>query len=513
MRQPRERRGFLLLCLGVVVATSLPLLYAGMKSGPEYVFAGFLFNPLDNQTYLAKMYQGWQGDWRFHLPYTAASEEGAYLNLYYLFLGHVSRWLGIPLVVVFHLARLGGGIFLLVMLERFFRVGLKFSHSRRLAMALAAFGAGLGWIAAPFGLFTSDFWVAEAYPFLAIYTNPHFPLGIGLLLYLITPSSRKSHLWWKMVLATIALGVILPFGVVLAASIWTIWTFGWLTKPRRRQAFFNRVPIMIFCGGIPLLYALWVTYSDPVFAGWSAQNITPTPPWWDLLLAFSPVLPLAVVGVWRVRRPRSPSFIMVVWLAVGLILLTIPWSLQRRFMTGLYIPLSGLAALGVLRLAAGSPRRYRMLVFLVFLLAIPTTVSVVWAGVYGVRTTSPMIYLTRDEVAALRWLESHTAEDALVLTSPEMGLFIPAFTGRRVIYGHPFETVNAAAEKERVEAFFSATMDDEEAQAFLNNREVQYIFFGPREEMTGEFRWLSGMRLVFQSGDVRVYAWGNGSEE
>ena len=41
----------------------------------------------------------------------------------------------------------------------------------------------------------------------------------------------------------------------------------------------------------------------------------------------------------------------------------------------------------------------------------------------------------------------------LILSSPEMGLFIPAQTGRRVLYGHPFETVNADAEKDLVLVF------------------------------------------------------------
>ena len=67
---------------------------------------------------------------------------------------------------------------------RLFKHTLKDQSSAQytLALILALFGSGLGWISALFGGITSDFWVAEAYPFLSMYTNPHFPLGLGLLL-------------------------------------------------------------------------------------------------------------------------------------------------------------------------------------------------------------------------------------------------------------------------------------------------------------------------------------------
>ena len=54
-------------------------------------------------------------------------------------------------------------------------------------------GSGLGWIAAFFQQSTSDLWVAEAYPFLSAYTNPHFPLAIALMLFLLILSERENQ--------------------------------------------------------------------------------------------------------------------------------------------------------------------------------------------------------------------------------------------------------------------------------------------------------------------------------
>ena len=89
-----------------------------------------------------------------------------------------------------------------------------------------------------------------------------------------------------------------------------------------------------------------------------------------------------------------------------------------------------------------NPSRARLLAAVVLLLSLPTNLLILLAARHGVVTRDPQIYLSRDEAQALDWLEANTPETALVLASPDMGMFIPAHTGRRVIYGHPFETVD-----------------------------------------------------------------------
>ena len=48
-----------------VALISASYLWAYQSSGNEYEFGGFLLNPIDGNSYLAKMYQGWLGNWRF----------------------------------------------------------------------------------------------------------------------------------------------------------------------------------------------------------------------------------------------------------------------------------------------------------------------------------------------------------------------------------------------------------------------------------------------------------------
>jgi hypothetical protein len=98
----------------------------------------------------------------------------------------------------------------------------------------------MGWLALFTGAFTSDFWVAETYPFLSAYANPHFPLGLALVLWLLTPASsnrmpgqddpdengrftrragRRLADPFAIVLASLALAAISPFGVVVVLCI------------------------------------------------------------------------------------------------------------------------------------------------------------------------------------------------------------------------------------------------------------------------------------------------------
>jgi hypothetical protein len=487
-----------------ILAITLPYLHAHFAAGDKLVFSGFLLNPVDGNTYLAKMYQGWAGEWQFTLPYTAQKGDGAYLFLFYLFLGHLSRWTGLPLVVVFHIARVLGAVFMLAALFAFCRHIFAYDlRSSRKAVLLAAIGSGVGWLALPTGQFTSDFWVAEAYPFLSAYANPHFALGLALLLTLFLfccrePSIRNSLLLFGL---SILLAIIQPFGVVigliviggkLALDSWDEHRLKW--KPM--------LPVLLG-GGIPLLYQYWAILSDPLLSGWNLQNVTPAPPLWDLVLSLSPALPLAIFTIgksWKagaLKEIRLP----VVWLIAGLVLIFVPFNLQRRFMLGIYVPVAILAVSALAHLEGKRSLRTWTALLVVSVL---TNIIILAAGIFGATAQDPAIYLTRGEYEALEWIAAETNEDAIILSSPEMGRFIPAYTGRRVVYGHPFETVDAEEQERIVRAFYAGAENENQMAANMQSIGVDYVFVGPREREIGTPHWISGWMPVYQSGDISI---------
>jgi hypothetical protein len=532
------RRKWLILALVLLAFIGLPYLFAALVSGKDYVFNGFLLNFGDSNSYLAKMYEGWNGSWRFTLPYTAEPGQGGYIFLFYLFLGHLARWLGLPLLIVYHTARIAGALLLLAALARFMSVCVGNQGSRAWrALLWAAFGSGLGWLLLVFGFMAADTWVVDAFPFLSAFAIPHFSLGMALMLWAFSRVYTPPT-WWNGLIdffIALGMGIIAPFSVVITLVVLggdALWRWRLLRGEYWRKKGWLRLAWIALGGGPMLLYQFWLTRVDPVLAVWNAQNLTPSPAPWDLLAAFSPALLLAVVGGWMIFKrslgntrpavpegqegpPSSPGSmvgewpeaarLLVVWAVLGILLLYVPIGFQRRFIFGLYIPLVGLAVLG----AEKFMRRAGLVNVAAFGLSLPTNLIILAIMVFSSLAHNPILYLTQDEAGAMAWIRANAAPHALVLAAPDTGTLIPANTGRRVIYGHLYETVNAAQEKQTVEDYFAGKMDPAQAQALLAQRKVDLVFCGPSEQAESGLPFCpaaSGLPVVFRQGAVTLYA-------
>ncbi|HEX2980539.1 MAG TPA: hypothetical protein VHO48_09770 [Anaerolineaceae bacterium] len=496
------------LAVLLILLVTAPYLYAATQGGEETVFGGFLFNPRDGNSYLAKMQQGREGSWTFKLPFTAEPGQGVFLFVFYLALGHLGRFTGLPLIWVYHLARVLATAALVFALRDFFRhLFPDMPRPARQAMLLTIFTSGLGWIVSLAGGLTSDLWVAEGYAFLSAYANPHFPLGLALMLWLFTRLDGAST--WRNLLGLFVLGLLLalvmPFGLAVTAAVAGVY-FLWNAVGTRQ--FRPLLYLAAFSGGgALLLYQYPTTLAHPALAVWNMQNFTPSPPFWDALLSFSPALMMGLVALpafWRQRGDANVRWLLS-WFLAGLVLIYAPFNLQRRFMLGYSIPCAAMAAWGIHLLEDRMPgRRWPFLAL--FILALPSNLIVLASGFYGASTRDPLLYLSHDEAAALEWIQTSTPRDALILAGEEMGMYIPARTGRRVIYGHPFETVNAADELANVERFFSGELSRQEADAFLRDREVDFVLVSAREQGVDRAERILGLPVVFQSGPVALYA-------
>ncbi|TAK11517.1 MAG: hypothetical protein EPO32_11760 [Anaerolineae bacterium] len=497
-----DRKFFIVTLLIFLALLGLPYLLAAQGAGPEHVFTGLLVNPLDGNSYLAKMREGWRGEWLFTLPYIFETSATVPFHLPYILLGHVACVLGLALVPVFHVARLAAAAFLLWALYSFMAALFPPGAGRRWAFLLASFGSGLGWLAVAGGGFTPDFWVGEAYPFLASYSNVHFPLGLGLQLLLLTPGDGvpDARRLGGVALLALCLALVSAFSVpVVGVVLGGVWLLDIAQKRPARAAFWQAAAVTL--GGAPLLlYDLWAIGRDPLLMGWNAQNITALPPLWELLVAFSPALLLAAPGVWfALRRAAQNWRVVAVWAVVCPLLAAIPFALQRRFLVGYFIPLAALVvfALGAWLSEKGAGRARLAL----FLLALPTNLILLLTAIFAARTLAPELYLTRGEHAAYAWIEANTPAGARLLAGPDTGLFIPAYTDARVYYGHPFESLDAAQREAELLAFYAAP-----DAAFVHALDVEYLYYGPREAALGPLPDLPGLSLLYDELGVKIYA-------
>jgi hypothetical protein len=521
-----ERRWLIGAALVVLLLASLPYLVGALTAGPDRVFTGLQVNPLDGVSYLAKMRLGYDGGWLFRLLFTPEQGQGVFLFTYFIALGHVARMLNLPLIAVFHTARLLGGFALLWMIyELIARVtdAARLTNAidlRRRAWWIVALSSGLGWLATLLGHGdSSDLTIAESNTFYSLMANAHFALAaaimIGMFILILEMRSFSIGRVITLTVLSLILAVIQPFAPVAVYSIAgvTLLVLWWRNRRVRPStalrsaqgalAFPRTQFLAAFIAGlitVPLLFYLYnTTQADAVLQAWSQQNQTLSPPPIDYLLGYGLLWIFAFFGARSAWRRKSDwDVLLLVWIIVTLPLLYAPFPLQRRLSLGLHVPIGILAAIGLTEIVRAKwPRRVLIGVTLL------TSIFIELALFGGAAAHDPRIYLTMNEASALNWLQANAPREAVVLASPEMGGFIPAFAGQRVVYGHPYETVNAEAREQQVKDFFAGTID--QAQ-LLRDDGVAYIIVGPRERKLGAFDAAQlPIEEVFSSGDVVVY--------
>lgn len=481
-----EKRWALRWALVIVGLTCLPYLVAWLLTPADGRYTGLLINHYDGESYYAKMQQGARGDWLFHLPFTPEPHEGAFVYTFYLALGQLAGVLGLPIPWVYHLARAAGSLFFLLVAFRFVARFLESVETRRATFLLLGFSAGFGWLLAPLGLITADLWVAEGFTFLSMLVNPHFPLAIGLMLFVFIAvldlQVNDGHTRRRLAGAAAAsLGLSLVHPIAVPITLVVLGVYLGLLAWQARQIPWREVLGTGLAGAAaaPMLISVLIAFStNPALAAWSAQNLTPSPPPWDYALAYGLILVLALGGL-RValrRRARTDLFLLA-WVGCVAVLLYVPLALQRRFITGLHVPLTILAALGLERFIwpRVQARRQTIVTGAFVGFTALSNLFVLLVSVTGVAQGRHPLVMTADEAAACAWLGQNTAWTDTVLAPPDLGHFIPAWAGNRVVYGHPFETIDAEVKEAEVVQFYNPDATTAERHALLDRYSVRYV--------------------------------------
>lgn len=507
MRRIWEARRTLAAIVLAVGLAMIPYWIAAAQAPGDTVFSGFLLNPTDGYSYLAKMRQGWDGEWLFRLNYTDEPGSPALLYTYHLLLGHLARALRLPLIAVYHAARAANTLLMFLAARELFRRSSLSAGGQTAAFALVLFGSGWGWLAAGAGFVAADLEMPEVIPWVSGYANAHFPLASACLLagaaiFLRPPSSRwtgfLSALGCGLVLGAVAGYAVLPLGAAMV-----VW---WIVFGRRLESEgMARRPLMVagfLVGSLPWLgYAFWLSLNHPVLSLWFEQNLTPSPGPLSYLLAYAPLLLLVAAGLWSRRADRSsaPTF-LAIWAILMAASLYAPFSLQRRLSLGLFFALAGLAAWA----AEGWASR-RLATTAAIISGLPSLGLVVLAGLASVRAGQGGTVIPSRSLEAMEWLSEHAEDEAVVLAGPQTGNMLPAYAGVRVIYGHPFETPDAERQRVLVEGLLTGQIDAGRAMGIARERNLSYVFYGPEEQSLGSPPWLSSLEIAFSNSLVSIY--------
>jgi hypothetical protein len=497
----QEWRWTIIFSAILVILTLIPYLIAYLISQnvEGWRFMGILANPLDGATYLAKIGMGQRGFWLFELAHTPEVSNGVALQLFYIFLGQFSRLAGFSEIVTFHVARMVTSFVMFLSLYHFGATVWINLRARRLFFGIVGVGAGLGWLALLFlpDLQPVDLFVPEAIPMFSAFTNPHFPLAIALLAlvasqyivvfrpgYNALPNAQNGGVTVGAI--SIALSIIqpqawLPLAVSLVAYL-ALQTIRNRQPPQRYELFW--VMAMLLPALPVLFYTVTVVGVDPLYKIWNAQNVTPSGSPLNYALGFGLLWIVAAPGVLRAARrfERDGDRFMLIWMITNILLLYAPFNLQRRLVIGLILPIGYFAVRSMedyWLYKIRRPARRMLAIILLLAVIIPSNalsmllpLSAILAPQSGLENR---ILLPTDYADALGWIRANAERDAVTLALPSPSLWIPAYSASRVVYAHPFETVEYASKREWVRAYY----EGKQCRLTTESFKIDYVIIGP----------------------------------
>jgi len=529
-----------------VLAVSLPYLAAWRLTPAGSVWGGLLWKTFDPNVHLAWARQAQDGALCTRDLFTtedlSTGTRAYFFNGLTWLIGNLARITGVPLILSFHLVRVAGAVWFLV---EFYRLAtLVFAGTKReaatrvTALALAAFAAGAGWLAVllpPLNV-TCNFLdsptppvfttMPEAFAFNSAFAYPLNIVSYALLTYLFrlyltaTANTGRAHLI-KIFLAALALSNIhtydaFPLGITVALC--TLWNWRDPAPGEKSAAMFRAAAVLAAGLAIPILYQLFVFRES---ADFRVKALVPTAPPPPLYFAetFFVTAALGAIGLAAARGEGSGNWRVLrqiaVWAVVALVSPYLPLAFGRKMIEGIHLPLSLLAAGGLIALSnqiSGKlwPRLLPAMAVLVFALSPLQFLRFCWATAFDDAPSrwtdgQPPHYFLRPEWDALKAIDAlpeTKKQGHAVLCLWYLGAYGPRETGMTFYLSHWDETLHFTDKIGLTEGFLSGRMAPETARAFLRANRISYVIVSPFEREIGDINAPSGydLRPVWSEG-------------
>ncbi len=453
-----EFKWVLIWAIIIVLLSSLPYIWGYFITPSGYSFTGLTHNIDDGAVYLSWMRQAADGHFFQRNLFSSEPQPARQFNLLFLAMGWCAAIGHLPLIVIFHLFRIVLGIALILCLWQFSKLFLFDEASRRVFIPLVGLSAGIGWMfpnaSAPTG--PVDIWQPEAITFLSIYLNPLFLAGLLLMvgaLYWLELARRESRPRYAAYagLHLLLLGNVHTYDVLTVACVWLgLLIFQFISKQSRSELF-RTVKLSALAAIIAApstAYQFWVYAGDPIYRARANTPIS-SPSLASYILGYGLVLIGAIAAtVWifkKCKQYKPTVSLPIVWSVVGFAIPYIPIAQQRKLVMGLHIPLCILCAYAICLLLTKLPRTLSR-VILALIIAVTAISNVIFTVndmtllTQGRTVTHYPAYLTDHQLAAMRYLRKHAAPGDTIFAPPTFSLFVPAYTGDQVYYGHWSET-------------------------------------------------------------------------
>lgn len=526
----------------VLIITALPYLYGYASAPADKQFMGIMLDVPDHGQYFS---------WMREMAYanlsanklTPEANEPLFFNLLWWGMGRLGRLLGLGFDGMYQMMRVTFTTLFLLAVYRLCAWFFADKLMRRTAFLVATFTSGFGWVLVVLkytltkGVLLNplDLYVAEGNTFLSILGYPHF-VGAALFIFvfdLLLRGQVQGQLRYAVAAGVVALflGWQHAYDLVTVYSI--MLTYAILLALRDR-----RLPMYMIWSGIivgliscsPAIYSVILTKVDPLWKEVLAQFANAdvyTPPPYRLPMLLGPAFLLALFtaikdGPFRLQGVSDNDLFVKGWFFITFVLVYLPVDYQIHLINGWQAPIAILATQGLFkyvlpyaekvrqqrRLTLSPEALRRWLAVALIAVILPTNLYLwAWRFLDLSRHNYPF-YLHKDEVAAMAWIEANAKPDDVVLSSLEVGQYIPAYTGTHAFLAHWAQTLDFYGKTDMLNQFFAEVVDDARRLQILNLYSVDYVFYGPGEQALGNFAPDTAGYLspVFSTSTVKVYA-------
>jgi len=485
----------------------LPIIYGFLIN--DMIFSG-LTSTTDGNTYYSIMNQAKEGNILFTNMYT--HEEIPYLSIKPTFM--VAGWFSIIFgnIFTYHLFRILGLLLCIFYLDKLLDFYFK-KKDKLLAMIIIIFASGIGWFFKLLTVFgvkqygSIDLWVGDANTFTILLSHPHTIISLGLFIGAVyhfinwyKNGSTKQIIFSGIL--TLILGFEHLFDVItLCFTIFILLIFDY------KKLNIKKIKHLIIFGIfvlIPLIYT-YMLFTNPAYSNWNDQNMLDTPKFLHVIFGFGGMF-AALIGylfhlIYKKEKIKTEIKLILCWILSVMILIYSPFNIQRRFFEGVHIPfgiITGLFLFYILKKYVNVKKW--MIIGIIFLL-IPTNAFNYFIkfsnidnerGLYPYRVNN---YIYPEEKEGLLWLIDNSESDSTIISSYNIGNYIPSYVNRRVYLGHWAQTYNLDEKKKSVDDLF-------EVGGKINIPGTKYVWFGVDEEGIN-FKGIG--EKVFENEKVKIY--------
>src|SRR5688572_30564723 len=135
---------FLLVVIVLVGFSSIPQEIGHYIQTDALIFRGTYLDTADYAVHISMMKAGRLGDWAYQMRFTSEEHSPAFIRLFYIFLGNVSRWLNLEVKNVFDIARWVFGVTALSMIYLLLQKMFSDTQLVFFTFFLSVLGSGIG---------------------------------------------------------------------------------------------------------------------------------------------------------------------------------------------------------------------------------------------------------------------------------------------------------------------------------------------------------------------------------